>query len=71
MGILAIVDTVLGLLHKVSASSDDIVTLYNSLRQVHPVDLPERTDAEIIEVAHSGFKGNIDDINASLAALKK
>lgn len=70
MGILALIDVGLKVIEKLNLGTAKAVEFYNNVRQLHPDDVPELTDAEIIARAKAAFEGNLDDLRATLAALK-
>lgn len=70
MGILAMIDIGLKVIDRLGLGAEKAIAFYNNVRALHPNDVPEKTDAEIIAQAKDAFEGNVDDIQASLAALR-
>jgi hypothetical protein len=70
MGILAMLDLGLKVIDRLGLGTEKVIGFYNGVKQLHPNDVPEKTDAEIIAQAKGVFEGNISDIEASLAALR-
>lgn len=68
MGVLATVDLVLALMQKLNVGFSVAKSFYDSVRQQNP-DLPELTDAEIIDRMTSKFTSNREKAEAALAAL--
>lgn len=69
MTIIAVADIILGLLGKIGKGVEEGRRIYDALRNSEP-DLPELTDAQIIERMRGRFQSNIADIDATLAALR-
>jgi hypothetical protein len=68
MGILAIADMVLALMGKINIGAEEGLRFYRAVRQENP-DLPERTDAEVIDVMTNQFTSNKESAQDSLDAL--
>lgn len=69
MGILAIADMVLALMGKINIGAEEGLRFWNAVRQENP-DLPDRTDAEVIDVMTNQFRSNRDSAQASLDGLE-
>lgn len=71
MGILAMIDLGLKIIDKLNLGADKAIEFYNNVKALHPNDVPELTDAEIIARAKGAFEGNLDDLTTTLAALRE
>jgi hypothetical protein len=68
MGALAIADLVLGLMGKINLGAEEGLRFWRAVKQKNP-DLPDRTDAEVIDVMTNQFKQNRMSAQATLDAL--
>lgn len=68
MGALAIADLVLGLMGKINLGAEEGLRFWRAVKTNNP-DLPDRTDAEVIDVMTNQFTSNKEAALASLAAL--
>lgn len=69
MGVIALIDLGLKIMDKLNLGAEKAIEFYNNVKALHPNDVPELTDAQIIERMKSAFQANADDIKASLEAL--
>ena len=69
MGALAIADLVLKLMGKINLGLEEGRRFYDAVRVNNP-DMPERTDAEVIETMKAKFTSNKQIAEAARAALR-
>lgn len=69
MGILAALDLGLKIIERLQLGTEAGLRFYQAVKAKHPNDVPDKTDAEVIEMMKGGFQSNIDDINSTLDAL--
>jgi hypothetical protein len=70
MQVLAALELGLKIIEKLQLGAEEGLRFYNAVRNAHPQDVPEMTDAEVIAKMKGQFTANINDIDATLAALR-